>query len=46
MVPAWAIERLNELPEEQRKNILAEVDQVAAQHGLLTPTKIIVTAER
>ena len=43
VVPQWALDRLNELPEEQRKSILGEVDQIAAQHGLLTPTKIIVT---
>jgi hypothetical protein len=44
VIPAWALERLNALPEEERKDILAEVDQVAAQHGLKTPTKIIVAA--
>ena len=42
VVPRWAIDRLNELPEKQRKDILYEIDQIAAQHGLLTPTKIIV----
>lgn len=42
VVPDWAIERLNALPEEQRQGILTEIDWVAAGHGLLTPTKIIV----
>lgn len=42
LVPAWAVARLNALPEEQRKSILSEIDQIAAGHGLLTPTKLIV----
>lgn len=46
VIPAWALERLNALPPEQRTGILAEVDQVAAGHGLLTPTKIIVVVHR
>lgn len=45
IVPQWAIDRLNELPEEQRRNILGEIDYIAAEHGLVTPTKIIVTGE-
>lgn len=46
IIPAWALERLNALPPEQRTGILAEIDQVAAQDGLLTPTKIIVAVHR
>jgi hypothetical protein len=46
VIPAWALERLNALPAEQRTGILDEIDQVAAQHGLLTPTKIIVAVHR
>ena len=44
VVPAWAFRQLNELPEYQRREIMGEIDHVAAQHGLLTPTKIIVAA--
>lgn len=44
VVPGWALERLNALPEAQRKSILEEIDYIAAGHGLLTPTKIIVAA--
>lgn len=46
VVPAWALERLNALPEEERRDLLGEIDQIAASHGLLTPTKIFVTAQR
>ena len=46
VVPAWALERLNALPAEQRTGILDEIDQVASQHGLLTPTKITVAVQQ
>jgi hypothetical protein len=42
VIPGWALERLNALPEDQRKLILGEIDQLAASHGLLTPTQVIV----
>jgi hypothetical protein len=42
VVPAWALRRLNALTEEQRLNIMNEIDYIAASHGLLTPTKVIV----
>jgi hypothetical protein len=44
VVPAWAFRRLNELPEHKRREIMGEIDHVAALHGLQTPTKIIVAA--
>jgi hypothetical protein len=46
VIPGWALERLLVLPEEQRRHILAEVDQIAASHGLLTPTKLIVALQQ
>jgi hypothetical protein len=46
LVPQWALERLNELLEAQRSNILGEIDQLAHAYGLLTPTKIIVAVQR
>lgn len=42
VIPAWAMRRLNALPELQRLQIMGEIDHVAAQHGLITPTKVIV----
>ncbi len=44
LIPAWALERLLALPEEARKGILQEIDWLATNHGLLTPTKFIVQA--
>lgn len=41
VVPAWAFRRLNALTELERLKIMGEIDHVAAQHGLLTPTRII-----
>jgi hypothetical protein len=46
IIPGWALERFNALPEDQRQSILLEIDQIAAMHGLLTPTKIIVEVPR
>ena len=45
LIPRWAQERLEALNEELRRSILAEVDQVASEHGLLTPTIIEVIDE-
>ena len=42
VVPAWALRRLNGLTVEERLRIMGEIDHIAASHGLLTPTKIIV----
>lgn len=45
VIPGWALRRLNSLPEEQRLGIMGEIDHVAASHGLLTPTKVIVVPD-
>ena len=42
VIPGWALRRLNALDEHERLKILGEIDHIAASHGLLTPTKIIV----
>lgn len=42
VVPAWAKQRLDALPEWERQMILRELDGIAAQHGLDTPVEIIV----
>jgi hypothetical protein len=42
IVPAWALRRFNALTREERLQIMIEIDHVAAMHGLLTPTKLIV----
>lgn len=42
VVPAWAFRRLTALTEFERRCIMSEIDDVAALHGLQTPTQIIV----
>lgn len=44
VIPAWALRRLNSLTAEERLRIMGEIDHIAASHGLLTPTKVIVAA--
>jgi hypothetical protein len=45
VVPAWALRRLLDLPEQQRLSIMGEIDHIAAAHGLRTPTKVIVATD-
>jgi hypothetical protein len=45
VIPQWAMVQLNALPEAERVSILHNVDLVAQAHGLLTPTKVIVTTD-
>ena len=45
VVPGWAFRQLNALPEWQRRKIMGEINDIAALHGLQTPTKIIVAAQ-
>jgi hypothetical protein len=42
VIPAWAMRQLNALDEHERLKIMNEIDHIAASHGLLTPTKVIV----
>jgi hypothetical protein len=42
VIPAWAMRKLNALPEHERLKIMGEIDHIAAAHGLITPTKVIV----
>jgi hypothetical protein len=44
VVPAWAFRRLTALTELERRKIMGEIDDIAALHGLQTPTKITVAA--
>lgn len=39
-LPGWVLRELAALPIEDFDRIMADVDTVAAQHGLLTPTAI------
>lgn len=41
-LPLWAMDMLVNLSVTQYRSIMAEIDQLAASHGLLTPTKIIL----
>ena len=43
VVPAWAYRQLYALTELERRKIMSEIDDIAALHGLQTPTKLIVT---
>ena len=42
VIPRWAMERLDALPEDRRQAIMDEVDAIAASYGLTTPTRYVV----
>ena len=41
----WQMKLIDDLPAEERANALELIDAIASQHGLTTPTQIIVFKE-
>jgi hypothetical protein len=45
LIPAWAKDRLDSMPEDVRRSILDDVEQIASWHGLTTPVNIVTPEE-